>query len=67
MVFSDSSWKYCPDHGRSTGLYVVFYQGGPIDHCTHVPGPVSQSSAESEYNEEFTAVMALSHSIMLNN
>ena len=37
----------------------MFYQGGPIDHCTHVPGPVSQSSAESEYNSSFTAIMAL--------
>ena len=50
MAFSDSSWQDCPDTGRSTGEYIIFYQGGPIDHGTHVPGPVSQSSAESEYN-----------------
>ena len=24
----------------------MFYQGVPIDHGTHVPGPVAQSSAE---------------------
>ena len=42
MAFSDSSWKDCPDTGRSTGSYIIFYQGGPIDHGTHVPGPVSQ-------------------------
>ena len=37
MDFSDSSWQYCPDTGRSTGAYIIFYQGGPIDHGTHVP------------------------------
>ena len=42
MDFSDSSWKDCPDTGRSTGSYIIFYQGGPIDHGTHVPGPVAQ-------------------------
>ena len=45
MDFSDSSWQDCPDTLRSTGAYIIFYQGGPIDHVTHVPGPVSQSSA----------------------
>ena len=35
MAFSDSSWKDCPDTGRSTGAYIIFYQGGPIDHGTH--------------------------------
>ena len=45
MLFSDSSWKDCLDTGRSTGAYIIFYQGGPIDHGTHVPGPVAQSSA----------------------
>ena len=45
MDFSDSSWQYCPDSGIIMGAYIIFYQGGPIDHGTHVPGPVSQSSA----------------------
>ena len=48
MAFSDSSWQDCPDTGRSIGEYIIFYQGGPIDHGTHVPGPVAQSSLESE-------------------
>ena len=48
MGFSDSSWKYCPDTGRHTGAYNIFYQGGTIDHGTHVTVPVSQSSSESE-------------------
>ena len=45
----------------------MFYQCGPIDHFTHVAGPVVQSSTESEYNESFTSGMALSYFSMLNN
>ena len=45
MDFSDSSWQDFPDTGRSTGAYIILYQGGTIDHVTHVPGPVAQSSA----------------------
>ena len=60
MAFSDSSWQDYPDTGISTGAYNIVYQGGPIDHGTHVPGPVAQSSAESEYNSACTAGMALS-------
>ena len=45
----------------------MFYQGGPIDNCTYVPGPVSQSIAESEYNAVCTAGMAPAHFRMLNN
>ena len=55
MDFSDSSWKYFPDTGRSTGAYIMIYQSGPIVHGTHVTGPVAQSSAESEYNAACTA------------
>ena len=65
MVFSDSSCQYCPDTGRSTGAYIILYQGGAIDHCTHVPGPFAQPSAESEYNTSCTAGMDLSHLRML--
>ena len=65
MDFSDSSWQDCTDTGRSTEAYIIFYQGGPIDHGTHVPGPVAQSSAESEYNAACTAGMALAHFRML--
>ena len=63
--FSDSSCKYCPDTGISTGEYIIFYQGGPIEHGTHVPGPVAQSSAEIEYNAAYTAGMALENFRML--
>ena len=47
MVFYDSIWQYFPDNGRTTGSYILFYQGGTIDHGTHFSGPVSQSSAEN--------------------
>ena len=47
MAFSDSSWKYFPYTGRNTGAYILFYQGGPIEHVTHVPGPVARYIAES--------------------
>ena len=42
MAFSDSSWQDCPNTGRITGAYIIFYQGGTIDHDKHVPGPVDQ-------------------------
>ena len=67
MDFSDSSWKDFTDTGRSTGAYIIFYQGGPIDHGTYVPGPVAQSIAESEYNAACTEGMALTHFRMLIN
>ena len=59
MDLSDSSWHYCPYTGRSTVAYIIFYQGGPIDHVTHVPVQVSKASAESEYNSACTAGIAL--------
>ena len=65
MDFSDSSWQYFSDTGRSTGAYIIFYQGGPIDHGTHVLGPVAPSSAESEYNAVCTTGMALARFRML--
>ena len=65
MAFSDSSWQDYPDTVISTGAYIIFYQGGKIDHGTHVPVPVAQSSAESEYNAACTAGMALAHFRML--
>ena len=65
MAFSDFSWQDFPDTGRSTGTYINFYQGGPIDHGTHVPGPVSQSSAESDYNAVCITGIYLAHFRML--
>ena len=45
----------------------MFYQGGLIDNCTNVTGPVSQSSAESEYNVVCTIGMELLSFIILNS
>ena len=67
IMFSDSIWQDWTYTGRCTGAYIMFYQVGPIDHCTHVPGLVSWSISEIEYNEAFTAIMALESSRMLNN
>ena len=50
-----------PETDISTGAYIIFYQGGPIEHVTHVTVPVAQPGAESEYNESCTAVMALEY------
>ena len=38
-----------------------------MDHSTHVPGPVAQSSAESEYNGACMSGMALAHFRMIKN
>ena len=65
MAFSDSSWQDCPETGRSIVACIIFYKGGPIDHDTHVPVPVSQSSVESEYNSSCTAGMALAFRILI--
>ena len=65
MAFYDSSLKYCIDTERGTGEYNIFYQGGPIDHGTHVTGPVSKSNEESEYNAECTTGMDLANFRML--
>ena len=49
MAFSDSTWKDFPYTGRSKGSYIIFFKVDPIDHVTHVPGPIAKSSAESDY------------------
>ena len=61
MALYDSCWQDFTYTGRSKGAYIIFYQGGTINHGTNFPGPVFQSSAESEYNAACTARMALSH------
>ena len=61
MAFSDSSWQDFLDTGRSTGAYIIFYQGRIIDHGTHVLVPVAQPREESEYNAACTTGMALEH------
>ena len=67
MVLWDYIWQYCTYTGKSTGSYIVFYLGGPINHCTQLTGPVYQSSADSEYNAAWTTGIDIEHYIMLNN
>ena len=45
VFFSDYSWQDFPDICRTAVAYIIFYQGGTIDHVTHVPEPVAQSSS----------------------
>ena len=66
MVFTDSIWQDLQNYSISTTAYIVFYQGGRIDDCTHVPGIVAQYSADSGYNAAYTAGMALEYLRMLN-
>ena len=65
MNFSDYSWKYCPYTGISTEAYIKFYQGRPIFHGTHVPGPFDQSSTQSNYNTSCIAGTDLAQFSML--
>ena len=67
MYFYDYNCQNCPYNGRSKGEYIIFYQGGTIDHVTHVTGPVAQSSAEIDYNAACTSGMSLAHFRMLIN
>jgi hypothetical protein len=64
-VFSDASFQDCPDTGRSTCGFVIFYQGGVVDSGNAVPDPVSQSSAEAEYCGAALACCAASFIWML--
>ena len=45
----------------------MFYQGGPTNNFTHVPGPVSQSSTEIEYNAACNSGMDMENLGTLNN
>ena len=56
-VFCDASWQDCPDTGRSTIGYLVFYQGGVVAANSMVPTPVAMSSAEAEYMAACAAAM----------
>ena len=65
LAFYYYSCQYFLDTGRSTGAYIIFYQGVPNDCGTHITVPVAQSSSESYYNSAYTAGMALAQSGIL--
>ena len=41
--FSDSSWDDDHDTSRSTGGYLIFYEGRVIDHSSNMPTPIAMS------------------------
>ena len=67
FTFCDSSWDDDHDTSRSTGGFLIFYQGGVVDHSSNMPDPIAMSSIEAEYNEACMACMATSHMHMTLN
>ena len=67
LVFSDSSWDDDHDTSISTECYLIFNQGGVIDHSSNMPTPIAMSSAEAEYNECCLACMATGNLHMAMN
>eukprot|EP00957_Ditylum_brightwellii_P127332 9708972-Ditylum_brightwellii.AAC.2 len=65
LVFIDASWQDCPDTGRSTAGYYIFYQGGVIECNSHVNVPIAMPSAESEYMTAYSACMTSAHVHMM--
>ena len=57
----DYSWQDFQENYRSTGSYIIFDQGGPIDIGTHVSVSIAQSSVESEYNAACNVGMDSAH------
>ena len=66
VTFTDASWQDDVDTGRSTGGYIIFKSGGPIDHRCHLPVPVALSTGEAEYLAAAVACTAAQHIRMMN-
>ena len=66
LVIFYSRYQDCTDTGRSTGSWIVFYEGETIDYWTHVPGAVAHPGASSEYNAAWYAVIDLWNLIMIS-
>ena len=67
FTFTDSSWYDDFDTSRSTGGYIIFYQGGVFDHSSNMPTPFAMSSAEAEYNQACLACMTTGNMLMTLN
>ena len=65
IVFSDASWQDCPDTGRSTTGYLIFYQGGIVEANSMLQIPVAMSSCEAEVMAACSGCMAAAHLHML--
>jgi hypothetical protein len=57
----------CDSSSRSTGGFLMFHQGGIVDHSSNMPQPAAMISAEAEYNEAFMACTTTSHMYMTLN
>jgi len=64
-VFTDASWQDCPDTGRSTVGYAIFYNGALIEGNSMLPVPVAMSTSEAEYMGACSGAMAVAHIRML--
>ena len=65
ITFTDSSWQDCPDTGRSTTGYKIFYRGSYVEGNSSIPVPVAMNTAEAEYMGACNACMAMAHLNML--
>jgi len=65
VVFTDASWQDCPDTGRSTSGFLIFYRGGVIEASSTLQIPVAMSSCEAEVMSACSGSMAASHVHML--
>ena len=65
VVFTDASWQDCPDTGRSTTGYLIFYRGGVIEANSMLQIPVAMSSCEAEVMAACSGSMAAAHLHML--
>ena len=61
----DTSWQDCPDTGRSTTGYLIFYRGGVIEANSGLQIPVAMSSCEAKVMACCSGCMAAAHIHML--
>lgn len=65
IVFTDGAWQDCPDTGRSTTGFLIYYQGGVIEANSSLQVPVAMSSCEAEVMASCSGCMAAAHIHML--
>jgi hypothetical protein len=60
IAVSDSSFHDCPDTHRSTGGYMIHWQGGVVEGVSVMPPIIAASVGEAEYCTGALAAMAIS-------
>jgi hypothetical protein len=60
IAVSDSSFDDCPDTHRSTGGFMIHWQGGVVEGVSIMPPVMSVSVGEAEYCTGALAAMAIS-------